>query len=220
MIPKNFDVIIFDWDGTLMDSTAQIVESIQAACIELGLPEPSKDQASHVIGLGLLDAMREACPAANIQEQALLVQAYQRHHAQNRNKTVLFDDVFAGLQKLQQAGYFMAVATGKGRSGLDYALEQTQTRGFFDITRTVSECQSKPHPEMIFSICEVLNVSPKRALMVGDTTHDLLMAHEAGAYAAALSTGAHQVSQLQTAPFLSLSDSFGQFLTWLDEFEQ
>lgn len=220
MKPKHFDVIIFDWDGTLMDSTAQIVESIQAACVELGLPEPSKSQASHVIGLGLMDAMREACPVANIQEQALLVQAYQRHYSQDRNKTVLFDDVFSGLEKLKSAGYFMAVATGKGRSGLDHAIEQTQTRGFFDITRTVSECQSKPHPEMIFSICEVLDVSPKRALMVGDTTHDLLMASEAGSFGAALSTGAHNIEQLKTAPFLSLSNSFDEFINWLDEFEQ
>lgn len=220
MKPNNFDVIIFDWDGTLLDSTAQITESIQAACLELGLPEPSRNTARNVIGMGLLDAMRTICPIADDKEQVLLVEAYQKHYVKKRNDVVLFEGVLEGLQKLQQVGYFMAVATGKSRSGLDYALDQTKTRKFFDTTRTVSECLSKPNPEMIFSICDVLNVVPQRALMVGDTTYDLVMAYEAGAFGAALSSGAHDVAQLQTAPFLSLNDSFKQFLSWLQDFER
>ncbi|WP_434778656.1 HAD-IA family hydrolase [Neisseria sp. Ec49-e6-T10] len=210
---KRFELIIFDWDGTLMDSTRTITQAIQASCRELGFRSPSDKAAQDVIGLSITEAFKVACPEATVDDYPKLIAAYQRHFGQDQ--IPLFDGVFDGLNQLQQMGFFLAVATGKGRTGLNTALDKSNTRTLFDTTRTVTECASKPNPEMIFSICDELSIAPNKALMVGDTTYDLQMAHNAGAYAAALTTGAHNESQLAQVPYLSLNHSFHDFLGWL-----
>lgn len=216
MIKPQFKALIFDWDGTLANSTGQIVNAIQAACAEVGLPIPDDKSANHVIGLSLPQAMRTVSPTANPEQQQALVLAYQKHYLAGPQKTTLFQGVHQALAQLNER-YLLTVATGKGRPGLNRALAETDTAGLFVSTRTVNECASKPNPDMILSLCDELGLYPKDVLMIGDTTHDLLMAHNAGAPAVALSTGAHDVETLNTAPYLTLQHSFQDFVRWLNQ---
>lgn len=211
-----FKALIFDWDGTLANSTGQIVNAIQAACAEVGLPIPDEHSANHVIGLSLPRAMQTVSPEANAEEVHALVLAYQKHYLSGEQKTTLFKGVHQSLAQLNQH-YLLTVATGKGRPGLNRALTETDTADFFVSTRTVNECASKPNPDMILSICDELGLYPKDVLMIGDTTHDLLMAHNAGAKAVALTTGAHDIATLNTAPYLTLQHSFQDFVHWLSQ---
>ena len=210
---QNFDLIIFDWDGTLMDSTANIVHAIQKSCEDLGFNKPTDKEAAFIIGLSLPEAFKILCPEMNSDTFPKLVAAYQKHFA--LGKPALFDGVYQGLEQLQQAGLPLSVATGKGRNGLNHAMKITHTTSFFDTTRTVTECPSKPHPEMILSICSELGITPERALMVGDTTHDLSMAQNAGCAAIGLTTGAHDKIQLNSIPHLDLFDDITDFFDWL-----
>ncbi len=216
MIKQSFKALIFDWDGTLANSTGQIVHAIQAACAEVGLPIPDEQSANHVIGLSLPKAMQTVSPSANADEVHALVLAYQKHYLSGEQKTTLFQGVHDALAQLNQQ-YLLTVATGKGRPGLNRALADTNTGDFFVSTRTVNECASKPNPDMILSLCDELGLYPKDVLMIGDTTHDLLMAHNAGAQAVALSTGAHDIATLKTAPYLTLQHSFQDFVHWLGQ---
>ncbi|MBP6563035.1 MAG: HAD-IA family hydrolase [Neisseriaceae bacterium] len=212
-----FKALIFDWDGTLANSTGHIVNAIQAACAEVGLPIPDDKSANHVIGLSLSTALHTFCPRANPDELQALVVAYQKHYLADADKTMLFPGVHQALADLDQR-YLLTVATGKGRPGLDRALIDTDTAHFFVSTRTVNECASKPNPDMILSLCDELGLYPKDVLMIGDTTHDLLMAQNAGAAAVALSTGAHDVATLNTVPHLTLAHSFQDFVRWLNQY--
>lgn len=211
---KAYKVLIFDWDGTLADSTAQIVQSVQAAFVAVDLPPPSHQDASHIIGLALDKAMQYLLPDANDALIAKVAEQYKLNYLRNDNKTHLFADAAQLLPNLKN-DFWLTVATGKSRVGLDRALLETHTQNLMLATRTVDECPSKPHPGMILSICDELGVHPKEVLMIGDTTHDLLMAHNAGADAVALTTGAHPETILREAPFTSLQHSFGQFVDWL-----
>lgn len=204
MQSKNFNVIIFDWDGTLMDSTGAIVQAIQGACADLSMPVPSKEKAAYVIGLSITDALKTACPEIPSALVPKLVDAYRERYL--HGSPPLFSGVVESLKALKDKGYFLAVATGKGRNGLNKAMEDTQTAQFFDTTRTVSECFSKPHPQMIHSICDELGQPYHKALMFGDTTHDLQMAQNAGCAAIALTTGAHEIKQLNSVAHLGLYD--------------
>jgi phosphoglycolate phosphatase len=213
MMKQPFDLIIFDWDGTLMDSTANIIRAIQGACEDLGFDRPTDKEAAYIIGLSLPEAFKILCPTMSQEIYPKLVAAYQKHFA--LGEPVLFDGVYNGLKQLQQAGLPLSVATGKGRHGLNRAMEMTHTTSFFDTTRTVSECLSKPHPEMILSICSELTINPERTLMVGDTTHDLTMAQNAGCAAVGLTTGAHDKTQLNSVAHLRLFENITDFFHWL-----
>ncbi len=180
MPKQRFDLIVFDWDGTLMDSTAAIVQSIQAAARDLGLPPPADADASWVIGLGLPEAMARIAPQLAQEQHALMVESYRQHYMKRRFDTNLFDGVPALLDDLAQQGYLLAVATGKSRAGLDRALAEVGLTRRFDATRCADETFSKPHPAMLLEICEMLGQEPARTLMIGDTTHDLQMAVNAG----------------------------------------
>ena len=210
---QNFDLIIFDWDGTLMDSTANIVRAIQGACQDLGFNKPTDKEAAFIIGLSLPEAFKILCPEMNSDTFPKLVAAYQEHFA--LGEPVLFEGVYEGLEHLQKSDLPLAVATGKGRHGLNRAMEITQTTSLFDTTRTVTECPSKPHPEMILSICTELGIAPEKTLMVGDTTHDLNMAYNAACCAVGLTTGAHEKELLNTIPHLAQFDQITDFFNWL-----
>ena len=210
-----FDLIVFDWDGTLMDSTAHITRSIQAACQDLGLPIPPRERASHVIGLGLVDAMRVVCPGLPEPRYQDMVQAYRHHYLAGDETIELFDGVAEGLAALEAAGYLLAVATGKSRVGLDRALNVTGLTPHFLATRTVDECHSKPHPQMLLDITEQLGVAPQRTLMVGDTTHDLQMALNAATLSVGVSYGAHPVEDLLDCEPLAIFDVFDDLQQWL-----
>lgn len=212
---KTFDLIVFDWDGTLMDSTAHIATSIQKACTDLGLPVPDRSAASHVIGLGLGDALRHVCPSLPEERFEDMVGAYRQHYLSGDATIELFEHVQEGLAELQQSGLFLAVATGKSRKGLDRALSETGLGTLFHASRTADECHSKPHPAMLLELTDELGVTPGRTLMVGDTTHDLLMAQNAGTHKVGMSYGAHPVSALRECQPLALFDDFRSLLQWL-----
>jgi phosphoglycolate phosphatase len=195
---KPYDLIVFDWDGTLMDSTATIARCIQLSCQDVGLPVPSVQAASHVIGLGLRDALAHFAPGANEAQVQALVQRYKVHYLTDDTSLVLFEGVEPFLQQLSKAGYQLAIATGKSRAGLDRALSYTEIGPLFGASRTADETESKPHPRMLLELIEHFDVSSRRVLMVGDTTHDLAMARRAGTFAAAVCTGAHSEELLRT----------------------
>lgn len=206
-MPSSYALIVFDWDGTLMDSTAVITRSIQAACKDLGQPVPSDVDASYVIGLGLGDALRHAAPALDPREYDHLAQAYRRHYFAHDSDLTLFPGALDMLLALKAAGHRLAVATGKSRQGLNRALGYAELRNMFDTTRTADETTPKPHPAMLQEIMEELGDEPERTLMVGDTTHDLLMARNAGTAAVAVAYGAHEAQALAQMQPVFLADS-------------
>lgn len=212
---RDYDLIVFDWDGTLMDSTAHIVRSIQAACVDLGLPVPSRERASYVIGLGLTDAMRYACPGLEEARYHEMVDAYRRHYLAGDAGVDLFEGVAEALREYKEQGVFLAVATGKSRVGLDRVLALSGLDTVFDCTRTVDECHSKPHPQMLEQITDYLGVAPQRALMIGDTTHDLQMALNAGVPSVGVSYGAHPESELLALNPVACFACFGELHPWL-----
>lgn len=215
MVERRFDLIVFDWDGTLMDSTASIVAAIQAACADLGLPVPSREQASHVIGLGLADALHTAVPALDPADYAQMVERYRHHYFARDAELVLFEGAAELVATLADAGYALAVATGKSRKGLDRAFEASGLGALFHASRTADETFSKPHPAMLLELMDEFAVEPGRTLMIGDTTHDLLMAKNAGAPSLAVSYGAHPREALLAEAPLALMDSVAELHQWL-----
>ena len=210
-----YSLLVFDWDGTLMDSTAVITRSIQAACGDLGLAVPSDVDASYVIGLGLGDALRFAAPTLDPRDYDKLSQAYRRHYFAHDSDVTLFPGALDMLQALKSAGHSIAVATGKSRLGLDRALDQVHLSHLFDATRTADESASKPHPAMLQQIMETLGHGPEQTLMIGDTTHDLLMARNAGAAAVAVSYGAHDARELAALQPVYVADSVASLTRFL-----
>jgi phosphoglycolate phosphatase len=214
---KKFDLLIFDWDGTLMDSTAAIANSIIAACVDMGLPAPSFAQASHIIGLGLDEAIAALLPDLPVADYAAFTARYRHHFLGQDHLLPLFDGVAQAIPALHAQGYWVTVATGKSRRGLDRALAQSQLRPYFHATRCADELNSKPHPAMILDIMDYCVVPPERTLMIGDTSHDLLMAQNAGVASVGVSYGAHSAVSLQAYSPLYVADSFNDLAQWLSE---
>ena len=213
--PQRFDLIVFDWDGTLFDSTALIVHCIQEACRDIGAQVPTAQQAAYVIGLGLVDALRHAVPHLPPEQYPALGQRYKHHYATQQHRLSLFEGVLPMLQALKQRHHLLAVATGKGRKGLDDALAHAELVGVFDGTRTADETASKPDPRMLLELMRQFGVEPERTLMVGDTTHDIHMAHSAGARAVGVTTGAHPLDSLNQAKPAHIAASLADMLPWL-----
>jgi phosphoglycolate phosphatase len=217
MARNQLDLIVFEWDGTLMDSTTTIVKSIQAPARDLGLPIPRDEDASHVIGLGLHEAMQAVMPNIDPALYPKMVERYRFHFLTKDPELVLFDGVRDMLTELSQDGYFLAVATGKSRVGLNRALNAVGLLSLFDATRCADETFSKPHPAMLQELTRELGQDLKRTAMVGDTTHDLLMANNAGAAGIAVEYGAHPVDQLQSCKPLHSAQTVAQLHSWLSE---
>jgi phosphoglycolate phosphatase len=214
-MPRRFDLIAFDWDGTLFDSTRLITRCIQAACRDVGADVPSDEQAAYVIGLGLRDALLHAAPGFPPERYAELGSAYRHHYFAAQHEVVLFEGTLAMLHALKQRNHLLAVATGKSRRGLDDALCHTALAGIFDATRTADETASKPHPLMLQELIAELGVRPDRTLMVGDTTHDLEMAAHAGVPAVAVSFGAHAHERFEKLAPLFVAHSTAELDVWL-----
>jgi phosphoglycolate phosphatase len=189
---RQFDLIAFDWDGTLFDSTGLIVRCIQAACSDIGAAVPSDTQAAYVIGLGLMDALRHAVPDLPVERYPELGRRYRHHYIARQHEIVLFEGTREMLQALKARNHWLAVATGKSRQGLDEALSSARLREFFDSTRTADQTASKPNPQMLLELMAELGSEPGRTLMVGDTTHDLQLAANAGVACVGVSYGAHE----------------------------
>jgi phosphoglycolate phosphatase len=217
MARRQFDLIVFDWDGTLMDSTATIVKCIQASAKDLGVPIPDQQSASYVIGLGLQDAMQAALPNLDPKYYPRMVERYRYHYLTRDHELTLFQGVREMLTDLAQEGYFLAVATGKSRVGLNRSLDAVKLLSLFDATRCADETFSKPHPAMLQELTRELGQDIKRTVMVGDTTHDLQMASNAGAAGIAVHYGAHPVHQLQALGPLHSVDSVTELHAWLLE---
>lgn len=213
--PRRFDLIAFDWDGTLYDSTAIIVRCIQAAVRDLGGTAPGDRQAAYVIGMGLMQALAHAAPDVPAHRHIELSQRYRHHYQQHQNDLSLFAGVLPLLTGLRARGHLLAVATGKSRHGLDETLHAVDLRNMFHASRTADQTAGKPHPLMLHELMDELQVEPARLLMVGDTTHDLQMAVNAGCASVAVSYGAHTPETFHTLNPLFIAHSVAELHDWL-----
>jgi phosphoglycolate phosphatase len=211
---KRYDLIVFDWDGTVMDSTAVIAGSIQAACRDLSLPVPSDEAARYVIGMGLAEALRHAVPDAHESMYEPLAARYRHHFLAQDASIPLFAEARETIVELHGQGYGLAVATGKNRNGLNRALATSGLGEYFHATRTADQTFSKPHPAMLFELMDELGISAERVLMVGDTTHDLQMAINAGVDAVGVTHGAHPEEQLRALNPRALLNDFIELRAW------
>lgn len=210
-----FRLLVFDWDGTIADSTMLIVSSLTAACSELGLPKPASADARHVIGLGLADALRHVAPSLPRERYAEISAAYRRRYLERDDAIALFDGVREMLSELEGAGHLLAIATGKSRAGLERALAQHGIAGRFAATRCADEGFPKPHPDMLLALMERTGVNAGETLMIGDTTHDMELARNAGAAALALTHGAHPPEALARWTPLATLGSIAELRAWL-----
>ena len=199
-------LLVFDWDGTLVDSTGAISRAMQFAAADLGLEVPDDQRASHVIGLGLQDALRTAVPDLRPAQMPDFINRYRHHYLARDAGLLPFSGINELLPELRACGVMLAVATGKSRVGLERAMDQMRWRPHFEATRCADEGEPKPHPWMLLDLGDELGMNPQSMLMVGDTTHDLGMARAAGANAIGVSYGAHPRDQLLTEPALAIVD--------------
>ena len=215
MSARKFDLIAFDWDGTLFDSTAAITRSIQLAVADVGGTVPSDAQASYVIGMALLPALAHAAPDVPQEKYNDLANRYRYHYLKQQELITLFAGVLPMLEALRERGHWLAVATGKSRRGLNEALQHADLRGMFDSSRTADETAGKPHPLMLQELMAELDVLPERLLMIGDTTHDLQMARNAGCASVAVAYGAHDSRDLQACQPLHVAADVADLHQWL-----
>ena len=215
MKTRQFDLIAFDWDGTLFDSTALITRCIQDAVRDVGGSVPSAAQASYVIGMGLMQALAHAAPDVPRERYPLLGARYKFHYAAHQNDLSLFDGVLDLLAALKQRQHLLAVATGKSRAGLNEALQAVALQGIFDASRTADQTAGKPDPLMLRELMQEFNVAPERVLMIGDTTHDLLMARNAGCASVGVSYGAHEPEAFAELGPLHVAHSVADLQQWL-----
>lgn len=213
-VERRFDLIVFDWDGTLLDSEAQIVGSFLATCTDLELAPPGRGAIRDIIGLGLHEALKVLFPAHEA-VYPRIIECYRHHFFASRIPAPLFADALDTLTGLRAAGYLLGIATGKGRRGLERALTETGCAPLFHATRCADECPSKPHPQMLLELMEAVGAEPARSLMVGDTEYDMEMARNAGAAALAVSYGVHARERLLRHRPLACIDRLSELQGWL-----
>ena len=218
-MPKNtnYDLLIFDWDGTIANSAGIIVESIKQVCAFKQISKPTDQKISSIIGLGLSEGFRKIFPHMNSAEQKETEQLYREEYLKRVDDICLFDGVEIGIKGLAAQGYYLAVATGKSRRGLNNALKKSNLDEFFKITKTMDECFSKPHPQMVNEILDAFMVDPSRTLMIGDSSYDLEMAKNAMIDSVGVSYGAQVESQLaEHNPKIIVDNSYDLF-AWLNK---
>ena len=214
-MPRQYDLIAFDWDGTLFDSTAIITRCIQAAVRDVGGTVPSDTDASYVIGLGLMQALAHAAPDVPREKYALMGERYRHHYFAHRDDISLFDGVLPMLADLKSRQHLLTVATGKNRVGLDDALHAAELRDMFHGSRTADETAGKPDPRMLHELMREFGVAPERVLMIGDTTHDLQMAVNAGCASVGVSYGAHEPAAFDALNPRFVAHSVAELHGWL-----
>jgi phosphoglycolate phosphatase len=214
---SHYSLVVFDWDGTLMDSTVDIVRAMQAACVDLGLPVPDDERASWVIGLSLEPALSHVVPALTDQQRPFFLERYRYHYLRRDPKLVLFEGVPEMLQTLRNQGVALAVATGKSRVGLDRVLRNTGIGEFFTATRCADETFGKPHPGMLLELMDEVGVDQSSVIMVGDTSHDLQMAANAGVHGLGVSYGAHSEAELRRHAHQALLHNVASVDDWLNQ---
>ena len=214
---SRYDLLVFDWDGTLVDSTGHIAASLQASFADLGLPVPTDHAARHVIGLGLRDALTYLNPGLPESRYVEVTARYSHHFLSGDAGIRCFPDVTQSLASLNHEGYLLAVATGKSRRGLDRSMESMALAPHFHASRCADEGFPKPHPDMLETLMSMLGTTPGRTLMIGDTTHDLQMAANAKVGAIAVSYGAHEIADLERLQPLACVGSFRELMQWLKQ---
>jgi phosphoglycolate phosphatase len=212
---SRYELLIFDWDGTIMDSTGLIARCIQDACRELELPVPSDADARWVIGLGASASVKFVAPTLEPHRHSEFAALYRGHYLAREHEAPLFEGIPALLAQLRSREHRLAVATGKSRRGLDRALDASGLRPHFEASRCADEGFAKPHPGMLLALLEATGVDPSRALMIGDTTHDLELAANAGVDAVAVTYGAHDAPLLREGQALHLAPSVEDLGQWL-----
>jgi phosphoglycolate phosphatase len=215
MRARRYGLIVFDWDGTLMDSAGVIADSIRAACADLGIPVPSDAEARHIIGLGLQEAIAALLPALPVQDYPRLAERYRRHFLGRDHEIPLFEGVREIVTNLHDRGHMLGVATGKSRRGLERVLDHTGLGQYFHASRCADECHSKPHPAMILELMDAFGIKPSDTLMIGDTSHDGEMAANAGVDFLAVSYGAHPRELLTAYPALACCHTPSELRRWL-----
>jgi len=213
--PRQFELIAFDWDGTLFDSTAIITRCIQMAVRDVGGTVPSDRDAAYVIGMGLMQALAHAAPDVPADKYPELGARYRHHYIAHQNDINLFEGVLPMLADLKTRHHWLAVATGKSRRGLDEALHAAELKGMFDSSRTADETAGKPHPRMLQELMHEFGVEPGRVLMIGDTTHDLQMALNAGCPSVGVSYGAHEPEVFHALKPRHVAHSVRELHDWL-----
>jgi phosphoglycolate phosphatase len=212
---SGYELIVFDWDGTIMDSTALIASCIQAACRDVGMAVPADADARFVIGLGHVEAVERVAPGMNAAQRLAFTESYRRNFLSREHEAPLFPGIRDLLGDLKGRQRRLAVATGKSRRGLDRALDASGLRPFFEATRCADEGLAKPHPDMLLQLLEMTGVEPSRAVMIGDTTHDLELAANAGVDAVAVCYGAHADGLLRSCPARHFARSVPDLGAWL-----
>jgi phosphoglycolate phosphatase len=213
--PLRYPLVIFDWDGTLADSTAVIRRALQCAAADLGYPIPTDAQASYIIGMALRPALEHAIPTLREEDLGPLTQRYSHHFTRQEGEIVLFDGVREMLTALKARGHWLAVATGKSRRGLDRAFDTLGLREFFVASRCADEGFAKPHPGMLYALFDETGMTAGDAVMIGDTTHDLQLAENAGAAAIGVTYGAHTPHLLESHKSLTLVNSVSALAAFL-----
>lgn len=216
--PRQFDLICFDWDGTLFDSTALITRAIQQAVVDVGGARPSDEAAAYVIGLALTPALAHAAPDVPTERYPDLAARYRHHYLAHQGDISLFAGVPAMLDELKARHHWLAVATGKSRRGLDDVLASRELHGVFDGSRTADETAGKPDPRMLHELMREFGAEPGRTLMIGDTTHDLQMARNAGCASVGVSYGAHAPHEFEALGPRHVAHSVADLRRWLSAF--
>jgi phosphoglycolate phosphatase len=212
---RRYSLLVFDWDGTLVDSAAIIVHAIQHACADLSLPIPSDADARYIIGLGLSDALAHVAPTLPVADYPKLSARYRAHYMTRDAPIPLFAGIPQLLTALEARGHTLCVATGKSRRGLDEALQEAGIARHFRATRCADEGFSKPHPGMLLHLLDATGTAPAAALMIGDTTHDLMLAANAGVDAVGVTYGAHPHDALLSEPHRAIVHSVDELGSWL-----
>lgn len=213
--PRQFDLIAFDWDGTLFDSTQIIVRCIQSAVVDVGGERPTDAAAAYVIGMGLMQALAHAAPDVPPEKYPELGARYRHHYLKHQDDLSLFDGVLPLLAALKTRQHFLTVATGKSRRGLDEVLHSVALKSVFDGSRTADETAGKPDPRMLRELMAEFDVAPERTLMIGDTTHDLQMALNAGCASVGVSYGAHAHGTFDALRPRFVAHSVAELEQWL-----
>ncbi len=216
----DIQLIIFDWDGTLMDSEAHIVASMHGAMDNLGIARLPVREVSNIIGLGMREALDALFPqqAGDDGFAQEFVAAYREYFFAEDAEQVFFDGAVPVLEDMRERGMLLAVATGKSRRGLKLALKHNDLEGFFDATRCADETASKPDPLMINEILQNLSISPEQAVMIGDTEYDMEMAGNAGTHAIAANYGVHDASRLSGYGLLGSLESITELPDLMDQY--
>jgi phosphoglycolate phosphatase len=215
MRKRGYDLIVFDWDGTLADSTGIIARSIRDALRDMGEAVPDEEAARYVIGLGLADALRTVAPTLPLERHSELVAHYRNRYLAAEQDIPMFEGAAKLLEDLESAGYYLGVATGKSRAGLDRVLMKNGLAARFHATRCADEGRPKPHPDMLLHLMDRLGVAPGATLMIGDTTHDLMLARNAGVAAVAVTYGAHPRESLAALDPVGTVHSMAELAHWL-----